>query len=280
MISSFDRESLEELLKNFYLAVGIRISIFDDSFNLVTEYPAEAPDICRNIRACEEGLRACHECDHAAFLRAKGMHKAHTYICHAGITEAIAPIQLDGGILGYAILAHLMPSENYEETVKEVCARCGKFSLTPDEVRTHLMKLKRYSRPEIYADMKLLEILAAYLQMSRMAQWKNDNISHRINEFIEHNLSSPLNSAVLCKHFFISRTKLYEICMQAFNMGISSYITCKRIERAKELLRDETLSVSEVGSMVGVDDYNYFCKLFRKKTGCAPGKYRKSLKTI
>lgn len=278
MISSFEINKLNDLLKDFYLAVGIRISIFDDSFNLVTEYPVTPPDICRAIRSTEAGLKACTECDRAAFMRAKQLHKAHTYVCHAGITEAIAPIQLDGGVLGYAIFAHLMPSENYEDTVSEVCRRCEKFGLNEREVRSDLKKLKKYSNQKICAAMKLLEIIASYLQISKMARWKNDNISHQINEFIECNLASPLDSTVLCNHFFISRTKLYEVSMQAFNMGIAQYITYKRLEKAKEMLRGERMTVAAVAAKVGIDDYNYFCKLFKKHEGCTPGQYKKQFK--
>lgn len=278
MISTFDKSRLEELLKNFYLAIGIRISVFDDSFNNVTEYPPQLPDICAHIRSCPAGAEACRQCDREAFMRAKNMNRAHTYVCHAGITEAIAPIQLDGGTLGYAVFAHLMPSENYGATVDEICARCRKYNLTEEEVRLHVQKLKTYSREQIYADMKLLEILAEYLQISKTAQWKNDNIPHLIARFIEDNLASPLSCSLLCSHFYISRTKLYQISRQAFNMSIANYIAHRRIERAKELLANSDDGVSDIAAAVGVEDYNYFCKLFRKKTGLTPTQYRRQSK--
>ncbi len=58
-------------------------------------------------------------------------------------------------------------------------------------------------------------------------------------------------------------------------MGIAQYVTYKRLERAKELLRESNSTVAAISAQVGVDDYNYFCKLFRKHEGCTPMQYRK-----
>ena len=276
MISTFEKAKLNQLLRDFYLAVGISISVFDDNFDLVTEYPENPPDICAAIRATKEGQAACRECDRAAFMRAKSLHKAHTYICHAGITEAIAPIQIDGGVLGYAIFAHLMPAENYEGTVNEICARLKKFGLEEGSVRAYVKKLKRYSNDRICAAMRILEIIASYMQISKMASWKNDNIAARICEFIDDNLASHLDSNVLCDHFFISRTKLYKISKQTFDMGIAQYITSRRIERAKELLKNSDMTVARIAEKTGGGDYNYFCKLFKKHVGTTPVGYRNS----
>ena len=73
MISTYDIEKLKDFLQSFYKAVGIRISVFDDEFHLVTEYPENAPDFCSFIRQTPCGTNACRECDTAAFKIAKNM---------------------------------------------------------------------------------------------------------------------------------------------------------------------------------------------------------------
>ena len=71
MKSVFDMEKLERLLKDFYAAVGIRISVFDDGFNLVTEYPKEPPRYCSYVRTAEAGRDGCKRCDYEACARAR-----------------------------------------------------------------------------------------------------------------------------------------------------------------------------------------------------------------
>ena len=50
-----------------------------------------------------------------------------------------------------------------------------------------------------------------------------------------------------------------------------------RIEHAKELLEDLSLSVGEVGTQVGFNSQSYFCDAFKKKLGISPAQYRKNL---
>ena len=74
MINSYEKEKLSSLLKDFYVAIGMRISVFDDQFRLITEYPQHPPELCAMIRSTEKGFAACKKCDEEAFLRARKMH--------------------------------------------------------------------------------------------------------------------------------------------------------------------------------------------------------------
>jgi two-component system response regulator YesN len=48
-----------------------------------------------------------------------------------------------------------------------------------------------------------------------------------------------------------------------------------RIDRAKELLRETSLSVSEVCEAVGYSDRKHFTKTFHKMTGVNPAEFRR-----
>ncbi|MCR2803894.1 helix-turn-helix transcriptional regulator [Paenibacillus soyae] len=52
------------------------------------------------------------------------------------------------------------------------------------------------------------------------------------------------------------------------------YLHDAQIRAAKTLLGSTELSVSEVGERVGIENANYFIRLFRKQTGTTPGQYR------
>ena len=56
------------------------------------------------------------------------------------------------------------------------------------------------------------------------------------------------------------------------------YRAQKRIERARQLLKDSLLSVGEIAYSLGFEDEAYFCRFFKKKTGITPGAYRKGKK--
>lgn len=274
MIGAFDKGQLRNLLRDFYTVVGIRISVFDDEFNLVAEYPDEPPELCRMIRSSKEGRAACRECDKSACLRAKKLGAAHAYTCHAGLTEAITPLGFGGGVLGYAIFAHMMPEENRDAAIDEVCSRCVPLYGSEEDIRKAASEIVPQSQERILAAAKVLSAIAAYLIISGLAVWRNEDFSRQIDKYIDDNIAGDLRTETLCNRFYVSRTKLHMVSVHAFGMSIAKYITNKRIEKACKLLRESNSTITDIAAAVGVPDYNYFCKFFRRHVGVAPGAYR------
>jgi len=64
---------------------------------------------------------------------------------------------------------------------------------------------------------------------------------------------------------------------QSFGMPPHQYVTSRRIERAKTLLAERELSVTEIGFDVGFSETSSFTAAFRKYTGETPTNYRRSL---
>lgn len=62
-------------------------------------------------------------------------------------------------------------------------------------------------------------------------------------------------------------------------MGISpsSYLRNIRIENAKSMLEDMSVSVTIVGELCGFSGVDYFCRVFKKSVGLTPSEYRSSL---
>jgi len=57
----------------------------------------------------------------------------------------------------------------------------------------------------------------------------------------------------------------------------SDYLTHKRIEKAKELMKQNDLHVKEISYHVGYNDPNYFSRVFKKVTNMTPKEYRNQL---
>ena len=54
-----------------------------------------------------------------------------------------------------------------------------------------------------------------------------------------------------------------------------AYILDKRLDYAKQLINESTLSLSEISSLCGFSDYIQFNKFFKKKEGVSPSEYAK-----
>lgn len=276
MSTTYDFTKLDELLKDFHTAVGIRISIFDDEFRLVSEYPKTAPAFCRRIRQSDRGREGCRQCDSDACKRAAKLRAPHIYTCHAGITEAITPIQLGGGVLGYAILAHMLPKENLTEATARACSLAESYGIDRAISASAISEISVKTEDEIRAAVTLLDAVSSYVYLKNFARRKDEDISLEIENYIKNNLSLPPTCEDISKRFGCSRTALYNISMKSFGMGLMQYVMYCRMEKAKELLASG-VSIAVTASECGFFEYNYFCKVFRRHTSLSPGAYRKSI---
>ena len=91
---------------------------------------------------------------------------------------------------------------------------------------------------------------------------------------MEH-LSEDLSVARLMREFHVSRNKLYEYTEEYLGTGIAEHIKSLRIQEAKRLLKETDLKIMQISDKVGFTDYNYFCRVFKAKTGLPAKQYRK-----
>jgi len=57
-------------------------------------------------------------------------------------------------------------------------------------------------------------------------------------------------------------------------MTVGKLITQKRIEAAKKKLIESDMPIREISEIVGIPDFNYFTKVFKRATGSTPSEYR------
>lgn len=94
-------------------------------------------------------------------------------------------------------------------------------------------------------------------------------------EFIEKSYADPdLSLYTVCRELSVSKSYLSPVFKSHTGMTILEYLTARRIEEAKLLLRRGELKVYEVAERVGFRDPHYFSLTFRKQTGLSPTEFR------
>src|SRR5258705_7098359 len=97
---------------------------------------------------------------------------------------------------------------------------------------------------------------------------------NRARKFIDLCYDLPLDLNEISSHACFSRYHFLRLFRQAFNKTPHQYLTERRIERAKELLRTDDLRVTDVCFEVGFQSLGSFSSLFHKSVGHAPITYR------
>lgn len=97
--------------------------------------------------------------------------------------------------------------------------------------------------------------------------------------YIDQNYAKHLSLRDLCSEFYMNMSYCCELFQKHKHMTFSQYLTDVRLNKACELLKYQHCTVAEACDMVGYKDYFYFNKVFKKKMGCTPADYRKSVLT-
>jgi AraC-like DNA-binding protein len=101
-----------------------------------------------------------------------------------------------------------------------------------------------------------------------------------INEFtaiVENNISNE-NFSVdeICKAIGVSRVQLYRKVKALIGYNVNDYILTVRLQKAKYLLLNEDLSISEISYKVGFSSQAYFATVFKSKFGVTPKAFKES----
>lgn len=97
----------------------------------------------------------------------------------------------------------------------------------------------------------------------------------KIMKYVHQNLGSKITLEDIGKETFFSPIYCDTLFKKETGHSIIDYIIAKRIDEAKRLLLECSLSLSGISELLGFHDYNYFSRVFKKRTGYTPSAYRR-----
>jgi len=92
--------------------------------------------------------------------------------------------------------------------------------------------------------------------------------------WIDQHLGSPINLNAVAKMANISPATFSRKFKETHGAHFQKYVTHHRIDKAKRLLENTTMTIFETGAAVGIADPQYYNKQFRNVVGMSPTKYR------
>ncbi len=145
-----------------------------------------------------------------------------------------------------------------------------------------------------------LSLAVQHLQNERIAQLEQDNLKKRldsvapsiksvplagterrvsslaqsIRSFVEDHFSERISLESVAKHVNYSAGYTGEVLRKELGISFRGLLRLVRIAKAKELMKDQSLNLSDIAQAVGYDDVNYFSQAFLEETGVRPSEYR------
>lgn len=274
MIVNYDIDTIREFLNHFHKITNFTISFWDTELNQLVYQPTEMPAFCRLIKSSPEGARRCYLSDTNLCGRCRDSLSPETHKCHAGLVDTAVPIMFEDKLFGFIMFGQVKDPQYPKSSYEEIERLGVELGLPVDELHTAYEQLYRFDGAMIESAAKILTAAMYYLYSSA-CKFTESELVNCIDKWIEDNLAAPISVTIICNEFDISKNKLYAIWKNRFNMTIGDYILAKRMKRAKKLLLQSDDKINVICEKIGIPDYNYFSKVFKKYYDTSPSKFRK-----
>ncbi len=101
----------------------------------------------------------------------------------------------------------------------------------------------------------------------------------RARDLMDRDYALPLDLDAMARTAGYSKYHFARGFAAAYGETPAAYLTRRRVERAKSLLRTANLTVTEVCFLVGFESLGSFSSRFRRMVGISPSEYRASAKS-
>lgn len=133
---------------------------------------------------------------------------------------------------------------------------------------------------KIWDPLKMLEIYIRVLNShtyGNSAAEKKKNAEVYIDfcvNYIESNIHDKITVEELSQMLGVSQPYLYKLFIDRFGMSTKEYIIWYKMNRAKKLLNETSMSVTKIANSVGFADVLAFSRAFSKKVNVSPQNFR------
>ncbi|MCX7771839.1 MAG: helix-turn-helix domain-containing protein [Clostridia bacterium] len=120
------------------------------------------------------------------------------------------------------------------------------------------------------------EFIEASLEKSDTSYPKAFVKCQALLDYLNNEYHQKISSHAISQRFETNYAYLNRVFHRMTGYTIFSYLNTVRIKKATELIDNTSISFSEVGYLVGINDPFYFSKLFKKLVGQSPTQYCKT----
>ncbi len=266
MTVKYNTEQLNRITEDIFVLTGISVKILDAEHKTVAA-SKQTQEYCSLLHSVENEKSLCAACDKVLLKRCFASKALEYHVCRAGLYDCAMPIMKYGTLAGFVIMGQIR--SDLSPALPPYLPKAGAQVLT--RLTRAYEKLPFIPQNRLRA---LYDLLPRILFENAIMLVHDPFVSNAV-AFIDANLQGRLSVTALCKEFHVSKNYLYEAFKDNLGKTVTEYINEQRMRVAKELLESSREPVYKIAEKVGVDNYTYFCKLFKKLTGVTPTEYRK-----
>lgn len=273
-------ERMSGLIRDVEAALGVQITLHDrrGMFRARDGTPLLAAHTSHFHAYCEYGRKRIPGWDRNCYVHcmlhverlAAEVKAPFLTLCWKGVQEVVIPIVRDGLHVATLFAGQFRHPRGKRRPTRRafpggVCAAYGKLPATD------MAKVKRITRVVHAVGQGLLR------EMDEMHLPGPAGPDRRavIRRCLYYQAHQPLTLADLARALHLSPSRTSHLVRELFGLPFQELLLRERIQRACALLLSSTATVAEIARRVGVPNAYYFNRLFAKRVGLPPGRFRR-----
>jgi AraC-like DNA-binding protein/ligand-binding sensor protein len=237
--------------------------------------------VAQKSRACANCLQVQQR------LSDSSRFEPQTVTCAFGLSESAVPVRMGDEVIGFLQIGQVFrkrPSAAQFERVFQLAQRWG-LSDSRDELRRVYLGTRVVPTRQHDHLVRLLNIFAQHLSLISNQIFVQQNSAEppvivRAKEYIAAHQAEDLNLAQVAKAVNTSTFYFCKIFRRMTGLNFTDYVSRVRVEKAKNLLLNRNLRVSEIAYEVGFQSLTHFNRVFKRILGVSPTKYRTRLPSM
>lgn len=188
---------------------------------------------------------------------------------------------------------------DYERSLLAGIVREAKSAYTNDLSDPAYRQLKKEKRTSPGTEAFAAEqVIGCYVQLLIIGFLRREGFLHRkpptsttqindrrarfktLSNWIDQHIDRSFSMIDLCSEAMLNKSTVEQIFRENTGMSAIRYCRTRKIDIAKQLLREDNLNISQIAERLGFSSVHYFSRTFREITGKTPSEYARSAKAI
>jgi len=275
-------ETFKDYERAFSDATGLPLALRPlNVWNLSMAGKPRENRFCALMALCNRTCASCLEMQEK--IADKSAAGPTTVTCFAGLSDTAVPVRVGEGVIGYLQTGQVLlknPSAAQFEKITKQLIEWG-ANLDLGEVKEAYFHSRVLGSAQYNAIIKLLEIFAKHLsivanQITVQESEAEPPLVRRARAYIVGHQADPIDLDNVAKAMHVSTFYFCKMFKKATGLTFTEYLGRVRIEKAKTLLLNPHLRISEIAYDVGFQSLTHFNRVFRQVAGQSPTAFRDS----
>lgn len=204
--------------------------------------------------------------------------------CSYGLCEVAVPVRMGNETIGYLQTGQVMlrkPTSKQFERMSEQLKEHGLYN-DPEAVKKAYFDTPVVSQKKLDSMTHLLSVFADHLAMkgNQITLQKvnaEPPVITKAKQYIEEHHTEEISLGQVASAVHTSTFYFCKLFKRITGVNFTEYVSRVRAEKAKNLLLNPNLRISEIAYAVGFQSLTHFNRIFKKIVGQSPTEYRLQL---